>query len=97
MTMQTDVKSSHLSAAGSLYDGPTRLKGLIICPAATTACTVRIRDGGSSGPILLEIDVASNSNPNTYTFDVPGEGIKFSTSMYLSLTASITGVTVFYG
>jgi hypothetical protein len=95
--MQTDVNSAHASAAGTLFNGPTRLKGLIICPAASTAATVRFRDGGSSGAILLEIDIASNTNPNTYTFDIPGEGIKFSTSLYLALSASVTGVTVFYG
>lgn len=95
--MQTDVKSSHLSVAGTLFNGPTRLKGLIICPAATTAATVQFKDGGSSGTILLEIDIASNSNPNTYTFDIPGEGIKFNITLYLALSAAVTGVTAFYG
>ena len=95
--MQTDVKSSHLSVAGTLFNGPTRLKGLIICPAATTAATVQFKDGGSTGPVLLEIDIASNTNPNTYTFDIPGEGIKFSSTLYLALSAAVTGVTVFYG
>ena len=95
--MQTDVKSAHLSAAGTFYAAPTRVKGLIICPAASTAATIQLKDGGSSGAVLLEIDVASNSNPNTYTFDVPGEGIKFNTNVYLALSASITGITIFYG
>lgn len=95
--MQTDVNSAHLSVAGVFYNGPTRLKGLIICPAVSVACTVRVRDGSATGPILLEIDVASNTNPNTYTFDIPGEGIKYPTNMYLTLSASITGITVFYG
>lgn len=95
--MQTDVKSAHASAASTLFNGPTRLKGLIICPAISTAATVQFKDGGSSGTVLLEIDIASNSNPNTYTFDIPGEGIKFNTSLYLALSAAVTGVTVFYG
>jgi hypothetical protein len=95
--MQTDVKSAHLSVAGTLFNGPTRLKGLIICPAVSTAATVQFKDGGSSGAVLLEIDIASNSNPNTYTFDIPGEGIKFSSTLYLALSASVTGVTAFYG
>jgi len=95
--MQTDVKSSHLSAAGTMFNGPTRLKGLIICPAASTAATVQFKDGGSSGAVLLEIDIASNTNPNTYTFDVPGEGILFRSTLYLALSAAVTGVTAFYG
>ena len=95
--MQTDVKSAHASAAGTLFNGPTRLRGLIVCPAASTACTVQFKDGGSTGPVLLEIDIASNTNVNTYTFDVPGEGIKFNSTLYLALSASVTGITVFYG
>jgi len=95
--MQTDVKSAHANAAATLFNGPTRLKGLIICPAASTASTVQFKDGGSSGTVLLEIDIASNTNPNTYTFDIPGEGIKFNSSLYLALSAAVTGVTVFYG
>lgn len=95
--MQTDVKSAHSSVAATLFDGPTRLKGLIICPAVSTACTVQFKDGGSSGTVLLEIDIASNTNPNTYTFDIPGEGIRFSSTLYLALSASVTGVTAFYG
>jgi hypothetical protein len=95
--MQTDVKSAHSSVAATLFNGPTRLKGLIVCPAVSTACTVQFKDGGSSGTVLLEIDIASNSNPNTYTFDIPGEGIRFSSTLYLALSASVTGVTAFYG
>ena len=95
--MQTDVKSAHASVAGTLFSGPTRLKGLIICPAASTAATIQFKDGGASGPVLLEIDVASNTNPNTYTFDIPGEGILFRSTLYLALSAAVTGVTAFYG
>jgi hypothetical protein len=96
--MQTDVKSNHLSAAGTLFNGPTRLKGLIICPAVSTAAVVQFRDGGASGSIFLEVDIATNSNPNTYTFYIPGEGIKFNNTLYLGFgSGSVTGVTVFYG
>ena len=94
---QTDVKSAHASVAGTLFNGPTRLKGLIICPAASTAATIQFKDGGSTGPVLPEIDIASNTNVNTYTFDIPGEGIKFSSTLYLALSAAVTGITVFYG
>ena len=95
--MQTDVKSAHASVAGTLFSGPTRLKGLIVCPAVSTAATIQFKDGGSSGPVLLEIDIASNTNHNPYTFDVPGEGIKFNNTLYLALSAAVTGVTAFYG
>jgi len=96
--MQTDVKSAHLSAAGSLFVGRTRLKGFSIAPVATTAATFEFRDGGASGAILCQIDIASQSNPVPYYIQVPGEGILFQTNLYLTISVgSITGITVFYG
>ena len=96
--MQTDVKSAHLSAAGSLFVGRTRLKGFSIAPVATTAATFEFRDGGASGAILCQIDIASQSNPVPYYIQVPGEGILFQTNLYLTISVgSITGITAFYG
>ena len=31
--MQTDVKSAHLSAAGQMFNGRTRLRGFVVAPA----------------------------------------------------------------
>jgi len=95
---QTDVKSAHLSAAGSYYAGRTRLKGIVISPKASTAATFEIRDGSSTGAILYTMDIASLGTPNTFSVFVPGEGILASTGLYLTLSVgSVTGITVFYG
>jgi hypothetical protein len=95
--MQTDVKSAHASVAGTLFSGPARLKSFVIVGAASTASTIQFKDGGSSGPILIEFDVVSNSNPNAVNILIPGEGVRFNTSIYFATSGSITGVTVFYG
>ena len=96
--MQTDVKSTHLSAAGSIFAGPARLKGLIVAPNVSTTATFEIRDGGSSGPILFQMDSPTNSNPNSYYIGIPGEGIKYSTNLYFTLSVgTIAGITAFYG
>ena len=96
--MQTDVKSTHLSAAGSIFAGPARLKGLVVAPAVSTAATFEFRDGGATGRILFQMDVPVNSNPNSYYINVPGEGIYFATNIYLTLSVgSVTGITAFYG
>jgi hypothetical protein len=94
---QTDVKSAHLNAAGSLYTGRARIKGVIIAPAVSTAVAIQLRDGGATGPIVLEIDSPSNSNPNSYYVAVPGEGILCASTIHLTLSAAITGITIFYG
>jgi len=95
--MQTDVKSAHLSAAGTLFAGPARLKGFVIVGAASTASTIAFKDVGSSGTTRVEFDIVSNSNPNAVYILVPGEGVKFNTDIYFATSGSITGVTVFYG
>jgi hypothetical protein len=58
---------------------------------------VQFRDGGATGTILCEVDVASNSNPNSFYVFIPGEGVLFQTNIYLTLSASVASVTAFYG
>ena len=96
--MQTDVKSAHLSAAGSYYVGRARLKGLVVSPKASTAATFEIRDGSATDAILYTMDIASLGTPNTVSIFVPGEGILASTGLYLTTSVgTVTGITIFYG
>ena len=98
MAVQTDVKSAHLSAAGSYYVGRTRLKGIVVSPKASTAATFEIRDGSSTGNVLYTMDIASLGTPNTFYVQVPGEGVLAYTGLYLTTsTGTVTGITVFYG
>ena len=95
--MQTDVKSTHLNASGSVFGGPARLKGFVVVGAASTAAAITFKDGGSGGTTKVEFDIVSNTNPNAVYILIPGEGVKFDTSIYFTTSASITGVTAFYG
>ena len=98
MSMQTDVKSAHRSTAGSYYAGRTRLKGFIVTPAVSTACTFEIRDGGASAAVLFTMDITSQTVANSTYILVPGEGILAADGLYLTLSVgSLTGLTVFYG
>ena len=96
MSMQYDVKSAHLSAAGSFYGSRTRLKGFSIAPSGT-ASTITFRDGSATAPILCEIDVPANTNPNSFYVNIPQEGILFQNGIYMALSAAVGGVTIFYG
>ena len=98
MGMQTDVNSAHRSTAGSYYAGRTRLKGFVVTPAISTACTLEIRDGGASADILFTMDITSQTVANSTYVLVPGEGILASTGLYLTLSVgSLTSLSVFYG
>ena len=96
MAMQYDVKSTHLNASGSIFGSRARVKGFSICATASAAGTLVLKDGGSGGTALIEIDIPSNSNPNSFYVLVPGEGVLFSTNIYATLT-NMASVTVFYG
>ena len=96
MAMQYDVKSAHANASGSVVGYSTRVKGFSICATASQAGTLLLKDGGSGGTTLLEVDIPANSNPNSFYTLIPGEGIRFSTNVYATLT-NIASVTVYYG
>jgi len=96
MTTQYDVKSTHLNASGTIFAQPARIKGFSICATASTAGTLLLKDGGSGGTTVIELDIPSNSNPNSFYILVPGEGVRCYTNIYATLTG-VASVTVFYG
>jgi len=93
---QTDVKSTHLNSSGSVFAGRARIKGIALCATASTAGTLVLRDGGSGGANVVELDIPSNSNPNSFYLLIPGEGVLCATNIYASITG-LASVTVFYG
>ena len=93
MAMQTDVSNTHLNASGLIVDYGTRVKGMVITSTGSGAGSVKLRDGGSGGTILIEIDVPSTAAFHGVT--VPGEGVLFRTNVYATLANCY--VSVFYG
>jgi hypothetical protein len=96
MTTQGDVKSTHRNSSGTVYSQRTRVKGFSVCGVASQTGTLLLRDGGASGPVLIEIDIPSNSNPNSFYVAIPQQGVLFTTDVYATIT-NIASVTVFYG
>jgi hypothetical protein len=93
--MQTDVKAGHLDASGVIFAGPTRVKGFSISPGGT-AGEVQFYDNATTnaGTILLTLNVSTNQALDSLA--IPGEGIKFTNGVYVSMPAS-THLTVYYG
>lgn len=79
------------SGAGEIYGGPARLRQLTVNTEAAGSPQVVLRDGGVSGAIKLTIDLQVS---DTFSVNIPDEGIKFETDIYVSETA-LDGVTVF--
>ena len=91
--MQTDVKSAHLDATGTLVSGRTRLKGYQ-CISGGTAGEIVYRDGGATGIERLRFNIGTGTQP--IGLAIPGEGILFTTDVHVTLPTSAK-VTVFYG
>jgi len=90
--MQTDVKAISLAVSGSAYGGRTRVKGLVITPGAS-AGSVTLKDDGASGTSVFTINTIANGQVESIL--IPGEGVVFSTDVYVVLSNAT--VTVFYG
>jgi hypothetical protein len=93
MGMQTDVKAAHIEATGTMVSGRNRLKAYH-CISGGTAGDVIFRDGGASGTVRLQFNIATGTQPITLL--VPGEGILFTDSIHVTLPATAK-ITMFYG
>jgi hypothetical protein len=99
--MQTDVLASAVrSTDGQLLNqaGDTiiraRIKSIYIVPTASPGSVV-FKDGGAGGTTRLTVDTVASATQPTYML-MPGEGVLFSTNIYVDVT-NIGFVMVFYG
>jgi hypothetical protein len=93
--MQTDVKSAYVDSATTVYAAPTRVKGIYIY-VGSGAGTLELSDG-ATGTVLLKMATPASSTGNPFYIPVPGEGIKFNTSVYAKTMTNVASITVFYG
>ena len=95
-----DVKTTHLTASGEIFGGPSRVLGIYYCSEGALG-TIEIRDGSVTGTVLAIFDVPKGSGTagedTVYQTDVPGNGLYCATSSYCTVTGGVDKVTVFYG
>ena len=91
--MQSDVSAISLTVSGNVFDGRARVRGMVIVPG-TSAGSVILKDGGSSGTTILTIPTIANGEP--FNVVIPDQGVLFKISAYAALSGTAAGVTVFY-
>ena len=95
MGMQYDVQSTRLTVDGQAVNYRVRVK-TVYGLAGASAGSVKFYNGtDATGTLLLEIDTPAGT-ANTFLLPIPGEGILFTTGVYVDVT-NITGVTIVYG
>jgi len=72
------------------------IKGFSICAVASTTGTILFKDGGAGGATVMELDIPSNTNPNSFYVLIPGEGILAETSLAVT-TGSGASAIIYYG
>ena len=94
-----DVKTTHLTASGEIFGGPSSVLGIYYCSEAALG-TIEIRDGGVTSTVVATFDVPAGSGTagedTVYQIDVPGNGIYCGTTSHAKLTGGVDKVTIFY-
>ena len=92
MGVSSDIQSQTLTSSGTIFAGPARVKAIVVTNNATTAGSLILKDGGTSG--TAKMTIASNIS-ETVPLDIPDSGMRFETDVYATI-ANLTRVTIFY-
>ena len=93
MSTLTNVFTAHADATGTIYSGATNLAGYQLASGGV-AGEIVFRDGGSGGTVLLRVNITVNTA--VISTLLPGNGIRFTTNIHVTLPAN-AAVTIFCG
>jgi len=98
-TYISNVKSTNMAASAAIFAGPCRVLGIYYV-SDTTAGSITIKDGGSSGTTIavFATPLGANAAGNEIAryIPIPGDGLLCRTSGYATLS-NVDKVTIFYG
>lgn len=87
----SDVSSKRVTGTGSLAVGPARVRQVQVLTAAG-AGRLTITDG-NGGATLLDLDFLAS---DSHSVNIPDNGVRFATDVYITALTNITAMTVFY-
>jgi hypothetical protein len=93
MSTLTNVFAVHEDSTGTMYSGATNLAGYQLASGGV-AGEIVFRDGGSGGTVMLRVNITTNTA--VISTLIPGNGIRFTTDIHVTLPAS-AAVTIFCG
>ena len=89
---RSDVQSKRVTSAGSLGVGPARIRQIqILSTSGSPRLTVT---DGSGGSTVLDLDFAAS---DSHSVNIPDDGIRCQSDVFISTLTNITAITVFYG
>lgn len=89
---RSDVQSKRVTSTGSLGVGPARIRQIqILSTSGSPRLTVT---DGSGGSTVLDLDFAAS---DSHSVNIPDDGIRCQSDVFISVLTNITAITVFYG
>lgn len=89
--MSSDVQTKRVTGTGSLAVGPARVRQI---QALTGAGVGRLTlTDGNGGATLLDLDFLAS---DSHSVNIPDDGIRFVSDVYVSTATNITAITFFY-
>lgn len=89
---RSDVQTKRITATGSVGVGPARIRQIQVLSVAGSP-RLTITDG-SGGNTVLDLDFAAS---DSHSVNIPADGIRCASDIYVSTLTNITAVTIFYG
>ena len=89
--MSSDVLTKRVTGTGSLGVGPARVRQIqVLTGAGAGRLTVT---NGNGGTTALDIDFLAS---DSHSINIPDDGIRCSSDVYVSVATNITAMTFFY-
>jgi len=89
--MSSDVLTKRVTGTGSLAVGPARIRQLqVLTGAGAGRLTIT---NGSGGATVLDIDFLAS---DSHSVNIPDDGIRCSSDVFVSVATNITAMTFFY-
>ena len=89
--MSSDVLTKRVTGTGSLAVGPARIRQLqVLTGAGAGRLTIT---NGNGGATVLDIDFLAS---DSHSVNIPDDGIRCVSDVYVSAATNITAMTFFY-
>ena len=87
----SDIQAKRVAGTGSLAVGPARVRQIqVLTGAGAGRLTLTDGNGGST---LLDLDFLAS---DSHSVNIPDNGVRFQSDVYVSAATNITAMTFFY-
>ena len=90
--MSSDVLTKRVTGTGSLAVGPARVRQVQVLTNNGGAGRLTVTDG-DGGSTVLDLDFLAS---DSHSVNIPDDGIRCTSDVYVSATTNIDAVTFFY-